>query len=77
MDHGVLCTNVKIPNMCAMYHEPCMNGVCINMAGNDYRCDCNPGFIPSADLKACTGEKLIKDSFLLHPGFPELKVGSS
>nr|XP_039274602.1 fibrillin-2-like isoform X1 [Styela clava] len=52
-NHGVLCSGVTINNICAMHASPCDNGACINMEGNNYRCECHPGFLPTADQKAC------------------------
>lgn len=40
-------------NMCNMVVEPCVNGVCINMPGNEFRCECDIGFLVSEDQQDC------------------------
>lgn len=34
----------------------CGNGQCLNAPGG-YRCECDMGFVPSADGKACEGNR--------------------
>ncbi|CAK8693060.1 unnamed protein product [Clavelina lepadiformis] len=52
-EFAILCAGHEIPNMCALVDRPCENGDCINMANNQYRCACNPGFLVSEDQKSC------------------------
>lgn len=42
--------------MCNMVVEPCVNGVCINMPGNEFRCECDIGFLVSEDQQDCVGK---------------------
>uniref|UniRef100_A0A673I3V1 Fibrillin-1-like n=1 Tax=Sinocyclocheilus rhinocerous TaxID=307959 RepID=A0A673I3V1_9TELE len=43
---------------CAENVNLCENGHCLNIAGG-FRCECDMGFIPTADGKACEGERLL------------------
>lgn len=43
---------------CAENVNLCESGHCLNIAGG-YRCECDMGFIPTADGKACEGETLL------------------
>lgn len=49
---AILCSNVKLPNICDLMTSPCENGDCINL-GNDFRCNCKKGFLISKDQKSC------------------------
>ena len=40
---------------CAMDIELCVNGACVNFAG-DYRCECNMGYSPFDNQHECIGQ---------------------
>lgn len=40
---------------CAENSDLCDNGNCLNLPGG-YRCECDMGFVPTVDGKACDGE---------------------
>ena len=48
---------------CADNGNLCESGHCLNLPGG-YRCECDMGFIPALDGKACTGKTI--------PGRPSL-----
>jgi len=57
-DHAVLCVNAPTRNMCELLENPCENGHCINMGYNEYRCECNTGFLVSDNQKSCYGKNV-------------------
>lgn len=51
---------------CAENSNLCESGHCLNLPGG-YRCDCDMGFIATADGKACEGKTLLNIAVLV-PG---------
>ncbi len=49
---------------CADNVNLCENGQCLNAPGG-YRCECEMGFTPTEDSKACQGAALILSHFIL------------
>nr|CAB3245049.1 fibrillin-2 [Phallusia mammillata] len=52
-DYAVLCANYRVQNKCELLENPCVNGHCVNMGNNAFRCECNTGFLVADDQQSC------------------------